>query len=118
MVHEYGPARAGDVGCQHQHPGRGQYGISRTDLTQRPCAEGNCGSHEQRGQLTTELAGEWSIQELGEVPDGPVFLRDLEVYMPGDDSPFLWFVEVDSDFFLSTNMTTAGGFSHDLVVTL
>ena len=54
----------------------------------------------QREQLTAELTGEWLFSEHGEAPDGTVFLRDLDVYGPGDDSPFLWFVEVDSDGFL------------------
>ena len=54
----------------------------------------------RREQLTAELTSEWSVSEHGEAPDGTVFLRDLDVYGPGDDSPFLWFVEVDSDGFL------------------
>ena len=53
----------------------------------------------QREQLT-ELNGEWSVSEHGEAPGYTVVLRDLEVYGPGDDSPSLWFVEVDSDGFL------------------
>ena len=53
----------------------------------------------QREQLT-ELNGEWSVSEPGEAPGYTVVLRDLEVYNPGDDSPYLWFVEVDSDGFL------------------
>ena len=51
-------------------------------------------------QLTAELTGEWSVSGRGEAPGGRVFLRDLDVYGPGDDSPFLWFVKVDSEGFL------------------
>ena len=51
-------------------------------------------------QLTAELAGEWLVSGRGEAPDGRVFLRDLDVYGPSDDSPFLWFVKVDSEGFL------------------
>ena len=51
-------------------------------------------------QLTAELAGEWLVSVRGEAPDGRVFLRDLDVYGPSDDSPFLWFVKVDSEGFL------------------
>ena len=54
----------------------------------------------QRGQLTSDLDGEWSVSEHGEAPGYTVFIRDLEVYDPGDVSPSLWFVEVDSGGFL------------------
>jgi hypothetical protein len=45
-------------------------------------------------QLTTQLSGEW---ETFDATDGTVFFRDLDVYMSGSDSPFLWFIGVDSD---------------------
>ena len=79
MEHEYGAARTGDAGCQHQHPGRGQYGISRTDLTLRPCAEGTPRgiSHEQRGRLAAALAGEWMAFEPGGAYAGRVFFQGL-----------------------------------------
>jgi hypothetical protein len=50
--------------------------------------------------LTAELTGEWVVSGRGEAPGGRVFLRDFDVYGPGDDSPFLWFVKVDSEGFL------------------
>ena len=45
-------------------------------------------------QLTTQLSGEW---ETFDATDGTVFFDDLDVYMSGSDSPFLWFIGVDSN---------------------
>ena len=87
---------AGDTKC---HKGRGQYGISRTDLTQRPCAEGKPRgiSHEQRGQLAAALAGEWMAFGPGGVSVGGVFFQGLHVYEPGADSPFVQFIDIALD---------------------
>ena len=48
----------------------------------------------QREQLTTQLSGEW---ETFDATDGTVLFQDLDVYESGLDSPFLWFIDVDSD---------------------
>ena len=44
--------------------------------------------------MTTQLSGEW---ETFDATDGTVFFQDLNVCMSGLDSPFLWFIDVDSD---------------------
>ena len=87
---------AGDTKC---HKGRSQYGISRTDLTQRPCAEGKPRgiSHEQRGQLAAALAGEWMAFGPGGDSVGGVFFQGLHVYEPGADSPFVQFIDIALD---------------------
>ena len=48
----------------------------------------------QREQLPTQLSGEW---ETFDATDGTVFFQGLDVCMSGLDSPFLWFIDVDSD---------------------
>ena len=52
----------------------------------------------QREQVKEKLAGQWETFEalaLRGHENGNALFQDLDVYMPGSDTPFLWFVEID-----------------------
>ena len=57
----------------------------------------------QREQVKEKLAGQWEAFEalaLWGHENGNALFQDLDVYMPGSDTPFLWFVDIDLDGFL------------------
>ena len=52
----------------------------------------------QREQVKEKLAGQWETFEalaLRGHENGNALFQDLDVYMPGSDTPYLWFVEID-----------------------
>ena len=52
----------------------------------------------QREQVKEKLAGQWETFEalaLWGHENGNALFQDLDVYMPGSDTPFLWFVGID-----------------------
>ena len=52
----------------------------------------------QREQVKEKLAGQWETFEalaLRGRENGNALFQDLDVYMPGSDTPFLWFVGID-----------------------
>ena len=55
---------------------------------------------EQREQLKEKLAGQWETFETFDAKNGNPLFQDLNVYEPGSDTPFLWFVDIDLDGFL------------------
>ena len=51
----------------------------------------------QREQVKEKLAGQWETFETFNAKNGNALFQDLDVYGPGSDKPYLWFVDIDFD---------------------
>ena len=47
--------------------------------------------------MKEKLAGQWETFETFAATNGNAPFQDLDVYRPGSDTPYLWFVDIDLD---------------------